>query len=120
MNYEIATYFVIFVLGVLFVLPACYFLVIQFGNKQYPFFKKLKWTVVLLLGLLCLWMTVPSFTTEMVFRDYRVSEGTCILKSVESKGTAIEITLSETNKTFSFRNALILKSSVKHTRTTVG
>ena len=66
MNAEIITYFFIFLLGVAFVLPACYLLVLHFDNKQYSFFKKLKWTALLLLGLLLLWMTLPSFT-EMMF-----------------------------------------------------
>lgn len=78
MNAEIITYVFTFLLGVAFVLPACYVLVLRFDNKQYAFFSKLKWTGVLLLGLLCLSITIPSFT-EMVFRDYRVLEGPCIL-----------------------------------------
>ncbi len=104
MNAEIITYFFIFLLGVSFFLPACYLLVLHFDNKQHSFFKKLKWTGILLIGLLCLWMTMPSFT-EMVFRDYRVLEGSCILEPSESKGTSIDITLTETNDTFSFRDA---------------
>lgn len=103
MNSEIITYFFIFLLGVSFFLPACYLLVLHFDNKQHSFFKKLKWTGILLLGLLCLWVTVPSFT-EMVFRDYRVMEGSCFLEPSESKGTSVEITLTETNNTFSFRD----------------
>lgn len=104
MNAEIITYVFIFLLGVAFVLPACYVLVLHFDNKQYAFFNKLKWTGVLLLGLLCLSITIPSFT-EIVFRDYRVLEGPCILEPSESKGTSIDITLTETNDTFSFRDA---------------
>ncbi|QNR21066.1 hypothetical protein HNY42_09005 [Exiguobacterium sp. Helios] len=104
MNSEIITYFFIFLLGVSFFLPACYLLVLHFDNKQHSFFKKLKWTGILLIGLLCLWMTMPSFT-EMVFRDYRVLEGACVLEPSESKRTSIDITLTETNDTFSFRDA---------------
>lgn len=104
MNAEIVTYFFIFLLGVAFVLQACYLLVLHFDNKQYSFFKKLKWTALLLLGLLLLWMTLPSFT-EMIFRDYRVSEGGCFLKVVDSKSTTTEVTFTETNNTFSFRDA---------------
>lgn len=104
MNAEIISYFFIFLLGIAFVLPACYFLVLHFDNKQYAFLKKLKWTGVLLLGLLCLSIMGPSFT-EMVFRDFRVLEGACVLEPSESKGKSIDITLTETNDTFSFRDA---------------
>ncbi|OIN66086.1 hypothetical protein BLD48_12560 [Exiguobacterium sp. KRL4] len=103
MNTEIITYFLILLLGVSFVLPACYFLVLHFDNQQYAFLKKLKWTGVLLLGLLCLWITVPNFT-EMLSRDYRILEGSCILEPSESKRTSIDITLTETNDMFSFRD----------------
>lgn len=109
MNAEIITYFFIFLLGIAFVLPACYILVLRFGNRQYAFLKKLKWTGVLFLGLLCLWMTMSSFT-EMVFRDYRVLESACVLEPSESKGTSIDITLTETNDTFSFRDGPYLEA----------
>lgn len=95
-------YFIMLLLGALFVFWSLYYIVAMYFDKEFPLMKAAKTIGVLLLGILLLTFTLPSLK-YMLFKEYDVVKGECVI-DIDSSGRSAEaiFKMLDTDEIFTF------------------
>jgi hypothetical protein len=103
-NQEIFMYYLILILGVLFVLGAMFIFLGMYSNKDYSILNIGKSFGILLLGALFLAITLPSIK-YMVLKEYDVVAGKCVIE-IDSSGRSSVKTfrILDSDEIFTFRD----------------
>lgn len=95
-------YFIMLLLGALFVFWSLYYIVAMYFDKEFPLMKIAKIIGVLLLGILLLTFTLPSLK-YMLYKEYDVVKGECVIDIDTSGRTAEAIfKMLDTDEIFTF------------------
>ena len=97
-------YFLMLIIGVVFVIAAVVAFIFMYGDKDYSFVKVGKSLVSFLLGVLFLAVTLPSLK-YIVLKEYDVVSGKCVIE-IDSLGRSSEadFEMLNTDEMFSFRD----------------
>ena len=97
-------YYLMLILGVLFVIAAVFAFIFMYGNKDYRFLNVGKSLLSLLLGVLLLAVTLPSLK-YVVLKEYDVVSGKCVIE-IDSSGRSSEadFKMLDTDEMFIFRD----------------
>lgn len=91
-----------FGLGVLFVIGTLISLMLMYVNREVEFLPTIKTLGVFLMGLLLLWLTIPSLK-YVITKDFDVVNGKCTIE-ISSSGRSSDTTFNmiDTDDQFSF------------------
>ena len=81
-------YYLMLILGVLFVIGAVFAFIFMYDDKDYSFLNVGKSLVIFLLGVLFLAATLPSLK-YVVLKEYDVVSGKCVIE-IDSSGRSSE------------------------------
>ena len=97
-------YYLMLILGVLFVIAAVFAFIFMYGNKDYRFLNVGKSLLSLLFGVLLLAVTLPSLK-YVVLKEYDVVSGKCVIE-IDSSGRSSEadFKMLNTDEMFIFRD----------------
>lgn len=97
-------YYLMLILGVLFVVGSAIYFILMFINKDYPLLGIGKCLLTLLFGVLLLVITLPSLK-YVVLKEYDVVSGKCVIE-IDSTGRSSEadFNMLNTDEVFSFRD----------------
>jgi len=97
-------YYLMLILGVLFVVGSAIYFILMFINKDYPLLGIGKCLLTLLFGALLLVITLPSLK-YVVLKEYDVVSGKCVIE-IDSTGRSSEadFNMLNTDEVFSFRD----------------
>ena len=95
-------YYFLFSLGVLFVIGSVIFFIRMYRKREIKFWSTIKMLIGFLMGLLILWMTVPSLK-YVITKDFDVVNGKCTIE-ISSSGRSSDSTFNmlHTDEQFSF------------------
>ena len=95
-------YYFLFCLGVFIVFGSAIFLILIFRKREIKFWSTIKMLSGFLIGLLILWMTVPSLK-YVITKDFDVVNGKCTIE-ISSSGRSSDSTFNmlQTDEQFSF------------------
>lgn len=95
-------YYFLFSLGVLIVIGSAIFLILIYRKREIKFWSTIKMLSGFLIGLLILWMTVPSLK-YVITKDFDVVNGKCTIE-ISSSGRSSDSTFNmlQTDEQFSF------------------
>lgn len=101
-------YYFLFSLGVLIVIGSAIFLILMYRKREIKFWPTIKMLSGFLIGLLLLWMTVPSLKS-VIMKDFDVVNGQCTIE-ISSSGRSSNSTFNmlHTDEQFSFNKILEL------------
>ncbi|MEH7086502.1 hypothetical protein V7139_27810 [Neobacillus drentensis] len=97
-------YYLMLILGVLFVVGSAIYFILMFIDKDYPLLEIGKCFLAFLLGVLLLVVTLPSLK-YVVLKEYDVVSGKCVIE-IDSSGRSSEadFEMLDTDEMFSFRD----------------
>ncbi|MCM3118791.1 hypothetical protein M3610_26795 [Neobacillus sp. MER 74] len=97
-------YYLMLILGVLFVVGSAIYFILMFINKDHPLLGIGKCLLTLLFGVLLLVITLPSLK-YVVLKEYDVVSGKCVIE-IDSTGRSSEadFNMLNTDEVFSFRD----------------
>ena len=97
-------YYLMLILGVLFVIAAVFAFIFMYGDKNYPFLNVGKSLLSFLFGVLLLTVTLPSLK-YVVLKEYDVVSGKCVIE-IDSSGRSSEadFEMLNTDEMFTFRD----------------
>ncbi|PFP22596.1 hypothetical protein COJ96_25345 [Bacillus sp. AFS073361] len=97
-------YYLMLILGVLFVVGSAIYFILMFINKDYPLLGIGRCILTFLFGVLLLVITLPSLK-YVVLKDYDVVSGKCVIE-IDSSGRSSEadFNMLNTDEVFSFRD----------------
>lgn len=95
-------YYFLFSLGVLIVIGSAIFLILMYRKREIKFWSTIKMLSGFLIGLLILWMTVPSLK-YVIMKDFDVVNGKCTIE-ISSSGRSSDSTFNmlQTDERFNF------------------
>ncbi len=95
-------YYFMLILGVFMVIGALFFLIAMYFDKEYPLSILGKSLGSFLVGVLLLWITLPSLK-YVVLKDYDVVSGKCVIE-IDSSGRSsdADIEMLDTDEIFTF------------------
>ena len=95
-------YYFLFSLGVLFVIGSAIFFIRMYRKREINFWSTIKLLGVFLIGLLILWMTVPSLK-YVITKDFDVVNGKCTIE-ISSSGRSSDaiFNMLQTDEQFNF------------------
>ena len=95
-------YYFLFSLGVLFVIGSAIFFIRMYRKREIKFWSTIKMLSGFLMGLLILWMTVPSLK-YVIMKDFDVVNGKCTIEISSSGRSSNSIfNMLQTDEQFSF------------------
>ena len=95
-------YYFLFSLGVLFVIGSAIFFIRMYRKREIKFWSTIKMLSGFLMGLLILWMTVPSLK-YVITKDFDVVNGKCTIEISSSGRSSNSIfNMLQTDEQFSF------------------
>ena len=97
-------YYLMLILGVLFVVGSAIYFILMFNDKDYPLLEIGKYFLAFLFGVLLLVVTLPSLK-YVVLKEYDVVSGKCVIE-IDSSGRSSEadFEMLDTDEMFSFRD----------------
>ncbi|MGG3466351.1 hypothetical protein ABES02_02125 [Neobacillus pocheonensis] len=97
-------YYLMLILGVLFVIGAVFALIVMYGTKDFRILNVGKCLGTLLFGVFLLGITLPSLK-YVVLKEYDVVSGKCVIE-IDSAGRSPEanIKMLHTDEIFTFRD----------------
>ena len=95
-------YYSLFSLGVLIVIGSTIFFILMYRKREIKFWSTIKMLIGFLMGLLILWMTVPSLK-YVITKDFDGVNGKCTIE-ISSSGRSSDSTFNmlHTDEQFSF------------------
>jgi len=97
-------YYFMLILGVLMVIGAAFFFIAIYVDKEYPLSIVGKSLGSFLLGVLLLWITLPSLK-YVVLKEYDVVSGKCVIEIDSSSRTSeADFKMLDTDDIFTFRD----------------
>jgi len=98
------TYYLMLILGILFVISAVVYFFAMYCDKEYPLLEVGKFFGVLILGVLLLTVTLPSLK-YVVLKEYAVVSGKCVIEiDSPSRTSEADFEMLDTAEIFSFRD----------------
>lgn len=88
----VSYYYFLFSLGVLIVIGSAIFLILMYRKREIKFWSTIKMLSGFLIGLLILWMTVPSLK-YVIMKDFDVVNGKCTIE-ISSSGRSSDSTFN--------------------------
>ena len=97
-------YYLMLILGVIFVIAAVFAFIFMYGDKDHPFLNVGKSLLSFLFGVLLLAVTLPSLK-YVVLKEYDVVSGKCVIE-IDSSGRSSEadFEMIDTDEMFTFRD----------------
>jgi len=97
-------YYLMLILGALFVIGAVFTFIAMYGDKEYPLLNVGKSLGSLIIGVLLLVITLPSLK-YVVLKEYDVVSGKCVIE-IDSSGRSSEadFKMLDTDEIFTFRD----------------
>jgi hypothetical protein len=97
-------YYVILILGALFVIGAVFALIVMYGTKDFRLLNVGKCLGILLFGVLFLAITLPSLK-YVVLKQYDVVRGKCVIEiDSSSRSSEADFKMLNTDERFTFRD----------------
>lgn len=93
-------YYFLFSLGVLIVIGSAIFFIRMYRKREIKFWPTIKMLSGFLIGLLLLWMTVPSLK-YVITKDFDVVNGKCTIE-ISSSGRSSDFNMLHTDEQFNF------------------
>ncbi|TWD96485.1 hypothetical protein FB550_111145 [Neobacillus bataviensis] len=97
-------YYLMLILGALFVIAAVFAFIAMYGDKDYPLLNVGKSLGIFLIGFLFLAITLPSLK-YVVLKEYDIVSGKCVIE-IDSSGRSSEadFEMLDTDEMFTFRD----------------
>ena len=97
-------YYVMLILGALFVIGAVFALIVMYGTKDFRLVNVAKCLGILLFGVLLLAVTVPSLK-YVLLKKYDVVSGKCVIEiDSSSRSPEANFKMLDSDEMFSFRD----------------
>ncbi|MFD0051070.1 hypothetical protein ACFVHQ_17305 [Actinomycetes bacterium NPDC127524] len=97
-------YYLMLILGALFVIGAVFFLIVSYGTKDFRLLNVGKSLGILLLGFLLLAITLPSLK-YVVLKKYDAVSGKCVIEiDSSSRSSEADFKILDTDEIFTFRD----------------
>jgi hypothetical protein len=97
-------YYFMLAIGAFLVIVAVFGFIAKFANKDYTVFDVVKRILVFLLGVLLLWVTLPSLK-YVVLKEYDVVSGKCVVEiDASGRSSVANFNFLDTGEIFAFND----------------
>jgi hypothetical protein len=97
-------YYLMLILGLIFVIAAVFTFIAMYVNKYYPLLKIGKSLGLFLMGVLLLAITFPSLK-YVVFKEYDIVSGNCVIEiDSSSRSSSADFKMLNTREIFTFND----------------